>query len=75
MCATTNPASTRAKDDQANRRSAAAKQPRDEGCLRRDHEDDAAGGIEELRHRVQPADLFNSRPIKTDERAEPQLGL
>jgi len=38
-------------------------EPGDDRGLRRDHQDDAARRIQELRYRVQPADLFGSGPV------------
>jgi len=41
-------------------------------CLRRYHQDDAVGGIEESRDSVQTADLFDARFIKAREGSHPQ---
>src|SRR2546427_1666163 len=50
-------------------------QPGDDGGLRRDHQDDAAGGVKKLRYRVEPPNLFGPRPIEADESSEPPLRL
>jgi hypothetical protein len=52
-----------------------SEQPGDDRRLRRDHQNDAAGGIEKLRDRVQLADLFDAWPMEAGEGPDPKLKL